>query len=937
MPCQVSADENLVIIVVGAFYHYDENNPEKSKPAKGTIDWEITSGDGGSLSTDSSVIDSDGFAFVELTVSTDVQPDNIYNVKARLRRGSKSIVTGDIEVIHGLAANIEFVTDKPLYPADETTRIKVTATVTDQFDNLLPAETDVAWEYLGLGNIVTSDEVLDVNGQASATLVSGPLAEQQNISLNVDDYEDSTDLTILPLTVQLSSSADTLDIYTGQTAQITAFFTDINGQAVADGTVVSWFTTNGLIAGDSVTSGGIAYATINTQGGRVGKAYVNASSSGYGSDLLLRFTSSAGLYLEPTDLSTINVVGEPNTLVTISIIEALLTVVDFPFDELIGSQVRDFVSNLTGTSHGAVIDTQHHYNESASLYFNGHSYVDVPVNSVFQVAGGFSISAAIRPTASGAAKIIEKPGEYLLKIEANGLVSFSITTPNGTFKASHAFGPGNWHVVQGTFNDNKVIVTVDGESSQVTSSGQISLTSNALEIGKNFTGNINDFVFRRKFLVAIGGVDSNNQVDLGDSGQATITLTPQTDIPDFSKADFDVVAQSSNQGLIATVKMSAPGDQLAQRVDDAASNFHDKVMYVLGFLLPTEEVKSIAWEMGTLSGGGEANWRSVTKNSLLIIFNFAGGKIIKGIGGGAKVLAGAWSKLFSVNANSSLTLISENLLRDGCRAGNVDNVVGPFKGMLTYITGKSATEVADLTAMEISKRGFANLNKLHRTMGPLFIDTLIDINRTIRPAAGKKLISTLATLDKAILKNITDAEALKGLAKVLDKGIDGATIARVLKNDRLFDTTLPIIGKYSRNQLGKDLASVAHADGLIQMVKALKNSGTGVGGVAYEIRRGAALGADLKAFRKQIPWKSLEGKPLKDTDVDLITNSGIFNNLQLKSGKFGGSKKEEAYIQACIKKVGNIVYEVPDLSKVPQYMFDLKDKYPGLVDIVRWP
>jgi hypothetical protein len=121
------------------------------------------------------------------------------------------------------------------------------------------------------------------------------------------------------------------------------------------------------------------------------------------------------------------------------------------------------------------------------------------------------------------------------------------------------------------------------------------------------------------------------------------------------------------------------------------------------------------------------------------------------------------------------------------------------------------------------------------------------------------------------------------------------------------------------------------------MVKALKNSGTGVGGVAYEIRRGAALGNDLKAFRKQIQWKSLAGKQLKDTDVDLIRNSGTFTNLQLKSGAFGGAKKEEAYILACIKSVGNIVYEVPDLSNVPQYMRALKKKYPGLVDIVKWP
>ena len=277
-------------------------------------------------------------------------------------------------------------------------------------------------------------------------------------------------------------------------------------------------------------------------------------------------------------------------------------------------------------------------------------------------------------------------------------------------------------------------------------------------------------------------------------------------------------------------------------------------------------------------------------------------------------------------------MITENLLRDGCRAGNVDNVVGPFKGMLTYITGKSATEVADLTAMEISKRGFANLNKLHRTMGPLFIDTLIDINRTIRPAAGKKLIRTLATLDKAILKDITNAEALKGLAKVLDKGVDSATIARVLKNDKLFDTTLPIIGKYSRNQLGKDFADVAHADGLVQMIKALKNSGTGVGGVAYEIRRGAALGNDLSAFRKPLQWKNLvTGLSKKDTDVDLITTAG--ENLQLKVGRFGTTlkdlQKEEEYIVACLKQNnGNITYVVPDVSNVPTKIRKLFHRHP---------
>jgi hypothetical protein len=528
----------------------------------------------------------------------------------------------------------------------------------------------------------------------------------------------------------------------------------------------------------------------------------------------------------------------------------------------------------------------------------------------------------------------------LLEIEANGLVSFSVTTSNGTFKVSQPFVPGEWHIVQGTFNNNTVTISVDGGINQVASSGQIVLTSNSLTIGENFTGNINDVIFDRLFLVQIGGVDSNNQVNLGSSGQATITLTPQTDIPDYAKADFNVVAQSSNSGLFATVKMSAPGAQLAQKVDDAASNYSDKVMYVLGFLLPVDQVKDIVWQLGTLSGGGKANWRSVTKDSLLIILNFAGGEIVKGIGAGAKVLAGAWGKLFAASADSSLTLITENLLRKGCRAGDVDGAVGPFKDTLAYIKGLSVSEATDLAKIDFSELGFTELSRIHKAMGPLFIDTLIDIERTISAAAGKKLINVLGDLDEVILKDITDAEALKGLAKVLDKGVDCTTMSRVLKNTDLFNTTLPIIGKYSRNQLGKDFAAVAHVEsGLVSLAKQLKAGGPGIKGYAYELRRGATLGSDLKAFDLQFAWK--DGETIARSDLDLITYSG--KNLQLKSGLIRDSKRTESYIKVCLedKGIGNIHYEVPDLSTVPDFLTNLIEKYnalyPGKISISQWP
>jgi len=103
-----------------------------------TIEWQIESGEGGSLSETTTTVE-DGLTAV--TLSTSTVADTTYEVKARLKTfGSGGADLGDaaswlyteeIKVVPGATASIELVQDKTAVKSDATDTVEVTATSDD--------------------------------------------------------------------------------------------------------------------------------------------------------------------------------------------------------------------------------------------------------------------------------------------------------------------------------------------------------------------------------------------------------------------------------------------------------------------------------------------------------------------------------------------------------------------------------------------------------------------------------------------------------------------------------------------------------------------------------------------------------------------------------------------------------------------------------------
>jgi adhesin/invasin len=159
---------------------------------------------------------------------------------------------------------------------------EITATVRDQYDNLVADGTEVTFE-TDLGSIGSSSVVkTTTNGVANATLTSGLLIGTANITATSGAAEGQTQVIFTvgpPETVTAESSPPTIEVG-GNTATITATVIDIGGYPVADDTPVVFTTDFASLGSDTVTkytTDGVAVATL-TSGTTPGVAHVTATA-----------------------------------------------------------------------------------------------------------------------------------------------------------------------------------------------------------------------------------------------------------------------------------------------------------------------------------------------------------------------------------------------------------------------------------------------------------------------------------------------------------------------------------------------------------------------------------------------------------------------------------------------------------------------------------
>ena len=253
---EVSADDGLAYVTAQVFYQ-DPEDPENeiSVDDGAEIRWEIMQGSG-TLSTTTSFTRS-GLAATRLRTST--RPGDSFVIKGTL---TKFKISGEefqsvqeestalLLVVPGVPSAIALTASKTAYRSDGTDTVEFVAEVRDAAGNLVVDGTDVAWSVEESVTQFQSPVTSTTNGRATAILLAPTLPVDQIVEARAGLSSATTTISVSRVTGELASTSQTLDIAQAETATITATV------QAADGTPVTWITSNGALSGaEQVTNG----------------------------------------------------------------------------------------------------------------------------------------------------------------------------------------------------------------------------------------------------------------------------------------------------------------------------------------------------------------------------------------------------------------------------------------------------------------------------------------------------------------------------------------------------------------------------------------------------------------------------------------------------------------------------------------------------------
>ena len=553
--------------------------------ADGTvIKWEIVEGTGSLSATESTT--TDGFASTTLTTSTHV--GDSYKVKARITKlilppeGGNTPVeldlsassydsvseiqqtTANIKVIPGFASSIAVERESVgggsavSLEADGKAEMTLVATVKDQFGQPVAENTPVVWHLGGLGEIAPLAATTAADGKIRARLIAGNAVGQQKIHIEADGFETVETVENTAVTAVVTSSANSLDIATGQSAVITAIFPNAH-----DGAKVRWFTSRGeILNADSTVQSGQATATLRASGGRTGAVLITAAVGGTSTGTTVTFTSSA-----PISVEVVNpvIVGDAASAGTFDVLrldgtmQAVAYQISTPvkikapahagqtatvqfgqmqpsvfaryrMDEITGGITPDAVSGYHATVTGATLDTvQKHEGAGALSFDGGNASLSIADQSNLRLQSGFKVSAWVKAS-SAAGTIVSKNSEYRLFLDAQGRAAFSVTTTTGVKTVTGPPMPlAQWVQVSGEYAaDGTFTLTVGGTKATAPAGGALIPGTNPIVVGQ-FAGRMDLLVFSvgQHFSagtgLAVTGL-SGGQVVLDGNGEATLTL-----------------------------------------------------------------------------------------------------------------------------------------------------------------------------------------------------------------------------------------------------------------------------------------------------------------------------------------------------------------------------------------------------------------------------
>jgi adhesin/invasin len=225
----------------------------------------------------------------------------------------------------------------------------LTATVTDQYGN--PVADGVTVSFTASLGDVESATATTVGGVATATL-SSTVSGVAMVTATVGSLSATIPVTFIPgapFTLTLTAVPDTLSVDASST--LTATATDQYGNAVADGTTISFTTSLGaLSSGTANTSGGDAVVTLPSM--TPGVATVTATAGSLSATALVTFTPGAPF--------TVTLVAVPDTVLVGNASALTATVTDQYGNPVADGATVSFMASLgdvepaTATTAGGV-------------------------------------------------------------------------------------------------------------------------------------------------------------------------------------------------------------------------------------------------------------------------------------------------------------------------------------------------------------------------------------------------------------------------------------------------------------------------------------------------------------------------------------------------------------------------------------------------------
>jgi adhesin/invasin len=318
----------------------------------------------------------------------------------------------------------------------------LTATATDQFGNPVANGTPISFT-TSLGTL--SSGTAATNGGSASVTLSSTIAGVATVTATVNSLSATAQVTFTPgapFTLTLTAVPSTLPV--GSSSALTATATDQYGNAVADGTVVSFTTSLGSVSPVTATTvGGVATATLSST--ISGVATVTATVGSLSATAQVTFTPGAPFTLTLTAVPSTLPVGNSSTLTA--------TVTDQYGNAVADGTVVSFTTSLGNVSPVTATTVNGVATATLSSTVAGVATVTATVGSLsatvqvtFTPGAPFTFTFTLTPTvivangisqSVGTATVVDQYGNPVGGVTVNFLAGIGVFSPaSGATNAS---------------------------------------------------------------------------------------------------------------------------------------------------------------------------------------------------------------------------------------------------------------------------------------------------------------------------------------------------------------------------------------------------------------------------------------------------------------------------------------------------------------------